>query len=578
VTPDAGPSPAADAARAAQLLALDPAGLGGAVLRAAPGPVRDAWLKLLKASLPEAAPWRRLPLGAPDSRLLGGLDLAATLAAGRPVAERGVLADAHGGVVLLAMAERLPPETAARLSAALDAGEVAVQRDGLSLTFPARVGIVALDEGITPEEATPPALRERLAFHLQPDALEAPPQADLGDARDRLKTVTQEDAVLEALCGAALALGVDSLRAPLMALRAARAAAALDRRDSVNKDDVALAARLVLGPRATRLPAEEQPEQEQPQDQPPPDEPQNQDQPDSLPDAQALQEMAIAAARAALPAGLMETLKLRDAARRAAGMQGKAGQRRKATQRGRPIGTKAGTLGQGARLALVETLRVAAPWQRLRRAARPDGPRIRIARDDIRLRRFQQNTATTVIFAVDASGSAALHRLGEAKGAVELLLGECYARRDQVALVAFRGSAADLILPPTSSLVRAKRSLAGLPGGGATPLASGLDAAGVLAAEQARRGRTPILVVLTDGRANIARDGSAGRPQAEADGLAAATALREAGLTGLVVDTAPRPTPYGRKLAEAMGARYLALPTAQSEKLSGAVAAVRAAG
>ena len=114
---------------------------------------------------------------------------------------------------------------------------------------------------------------------------------------------------------------------------------------------------------------------------------------------------------------------------------------------------------------------------------------------------------TTTIFVVDASGSAALHRLAEAKGAVELLLADCYIRRDQVALIAFRGSAAELLLPPTRSLARAKRSLAGLPGGGGTPLAAGLDAAFALSDSIRRKGQTPTVIVLTDGRANIARDG-----------------------------------------------------------------------
>jgi magnesium chelatase subunit D len=176
---------------------------------------------------------------------------------------------------------------------------------------------------------------------------------------------------------------------------------------------------------------------------------------------------------------------------------------------------------------------------------------------------------------VDASGSAALHRLAEAKGAVEMLLADCYVRRDQVAVVAFRNRGAEVLLPPTPSLVRAKRSLAGLPGGGPTPLAAGLDAATAICADTSRRGRTPLLVLLTDGRANIARNGEAGRPAAEADALAAALPIRLAGIPALLVDTAPRPHPFAKRVAEAMGARYLPLPAADSARLSGAVAAAR---
>ncbi|WP_343895811.1 VWA domain-containing protein, partial [Craurococcus roseus] len=156
-----------------------------------------------------------------------------------------------------------------------------------------------------------------------------------------------------------------------------------------------------------------------------------------------------------------------------AASQGRAGAPRQAARRGRRIGTRTGDPRSGGRLDLVETLRAAAPWQRLRRRyAVADGPRVAIRREDFRLVRFRQETGTTTVFVVDASGSAAVNRLGEAKGAVELLLADCYVRRDQVALLAFRGQGAELLLPPTSSLVRAKRSLAALPGGGGTPLSA----------------------------------------------------------------------------------------------------------
>ena len=585
--PAAEADPAADAALAAALLAVDPAGLGGAVLRAAPGPVRDRWLSMLRAALPPGTPLRRLPLNAPDSRLLGGLDLAATLAAGRPVAEKGVLAEAHGGLVLLAMAERTEPATAARIAAVLDAGAVAVQRDGLSLLLPAGIGIVALDEGVTPEETTPAPLRERLAFHLPLDTLApqaafawVPVEADaIGAARAALPAVQVPEAILEALCGAAFALGIDSLRAPLLALRAARAAAALAGHATVEAEDAALAARLVLGPRATRLPESEAP----PEPEPPPPEPPPEDQepaserPPEAPDSGQLQDMILAAAQAAMPSGLLAALgaQTREAARRSASPAGRVGVQRLSQQRGRPIGTRAGALRGAARLALVDTLRAAAPWQALRRREGKPGPLIRVTAADIRIARFKQHTETTAIFVVDASGSAALNRLAEAKGAVELLLADCYVRRDQVAVIAFRGAAAEMLLPPTTSLVRAKRSLAGLPGGGATPLASGLDAALALAEEQRRRGRTPLVILLTDGRANMARGGTPGRPQAEADAMAAATALRAGAIAALLVDTAPRPQAFAKAVAQAMGARYLALPSVDSQRLSAAVATAR---
>jgi magnesium chelatase subunit D len=571
-------APWAAAMQAAALLAIDPVGLGGASLRAMPGPVRDAWLALLRGLLPAGAPWRRVPLAVGDSRLLGGLDLTATLQSGRPVAERGLLAEADGGVLLLAMAERVTANTAAHLAVALDTGEAIAERDGLALRAAARLAVVALDEGLAPEEAPPAALLERLAFRLDlhpiapRDALGEVP--DIAAARALLPSVTAGDDILEALCGTALALGIGTLRAPVLALRAAKAAAALAGRDAVTEADAALAARLVLGPRALTLPAEapapEEPQEEprRESEEPAPEPPPESGEEDELPDPQALQDMILAAAAAAMPAHLLDGLKLGEAAR--SRTPGKAGAQKASPRRGRPIGVRAGEPRGGARLALVETLRAAAPWQRLRGRS---GARIEVRKEDLRIRRFRQRSETATIFAVDASGSAALHRLGEAKGAVELLLADCYVRRDKVALLAFRGTAAELLLPPTGSLVRAKRSLAGLPGGGGTPVAAALDAALALADAVRRKGQTPLLVMLTDGRANVARDGAGGRARAEAEALEAARALRAARVACVLVDVSPRPAEAGRKLAAEMGAKYLALPYADAATLSRAVKA-----
>ena len=594
-----------DAALAvARLFAVDPAGMGGIAVRAQASPVRDAWLRCLRAFLPAATPVVRVPLHVGEDRLLGGLDLTATLAAGRPVAERGLLAAANGGVLLLAMAERLSSSTTSSVTAAMDLGAVMVERDGLTLQHPARFGIVALDEGIEADEGLPSSLADRLAFWIDlgdissrdtPIAEAAAIDAgadEVREARARLAKVATGDDVAEALVSTAMALGILSLRAVLQTLRVARAAAALAGRSVVEEADASLAARLVLAPRATQLPpapedtdeAVDEPEPPPPDDQPPPppdapepeakDEQEQKDEP--LPD---LDDIILAAAAAAIPPGLLDRLKLRDGSRAQARAAGKAGQLQKAKRRGRPIGTRRGQPRGGNRLALVDTLRVAAPWQPLRRRERDTassgsaGRRVEVRPDDLRISRFKQRTETTVIFVVDASGSTAFNRLAEAKGAVELLLADCYVRRESVALIAFRGTSAELLLPPTRSLTRAKRSLAGLPGGGGTPLAAGLDAAAELAAAVTRKGQTPILILLSDGRGNIALDGQPIRAAAEADAQAAATRLRLASLTTLFVDTSPRPQAKAQALAAAMDARYLAMPRADAATLSRAVKA-----
>jgi magnesium chelatase subunit D len=585
----------ADAAWSAALLAIDAQGLGGAVLRAGAGPVRDRWLRDFQRLLPATMPQRRMPVGIADERLLGGLDLAATLRQGRPVAQRGLLAESHGGIVTLPMAERLSTGTAARLCAALDSGEVGFERDGLSTRWDARVAVLALDEATPDDEPLSAALTDRLAFKLDLRELglracgEAAAVPDeIAAARALLPRVRLPDATLQALCGTALQLGVDSPRASLLALRAARAAAALGGRAVVSDDDAILAARLVLGPRATRLPpAPVEPETELADDEPAPPEPDGADPqpPPAPPDtgepppdpaeskpeetpADKLEDRLVEATAAALPAGLLAAM-----LGGAGGAQsGRVGALTQSPRSGRPVGTRRGEPRGGARLNLIETLRAAAPWQRIRAAAAPErASRIHVQADDLRVSRLQQRAATATIFVIDASGSSALHRLAEAKGAVNLLLADCYVRRDQVAVIAFRGRSAELLLPPTRSLVRAKRSLAGLPGGGGTPLAAGLEAALRLSAQVRRAGATPIVVLLTDGRGNIARDGKPGRAQAEVDALAMARQLRAARLTTLVVDTSPQPAPAAQRLALELAAHYRALPYAGAAALSAAV-------
>jgi len=579
--PEPEADPWTDPALAAALLAVDPEGLGGAVVRARPGPAREAWLDALRQGLTAGTPLRRMPASIGDDRLLGGLDLAGTLSAGRPVWSAGLLAEADGGLVILPMAERATPGLASRLGAALDSGEVRAERDGASIVAPARFALVALDEGADPDERAPEALADRLAFRLD---LTGIPRADLGEpaanaedvaeARARLPETLVPEALAEALTKAAAALGVDSLRAPLLAMRVARAAAALLGADEAGEIEGALAARLVLGPRATRMP-EPPPEEAEPEDEPPPP-PEDEGGRDETPDAddapKPLEDRVLEAAEASLPRDLLT--KLAAQATPSSAAESGAGDERRTPTRGRPAGVRAGAPRGGARLDLIGTLRAAAPWQTLRRRTAPDAPgRVQVRPDDFRVKRFKRRGESGLIFVVDASGSAALARLAEVKGAVELMLAEAYVRREQVALVSFRGAGADLLLPPTRSLVQAKRRLAALPGGGGTPLAAGLTAGLALAERLKRRGVSPYLVVLTDGRANVGLDGRGGRARAVEDARSAARAVRAAGVPSVLIDASARPDPAAAALAAEMGARPLALPRADARGLADAARA-----
>lgn len=576
----------------AALCALDPAGCGGVRLRAQAGPARDAWLAQLRALLPPGTPLRRIPLDAPDARLLGGLDLAATLRAGRPVAERGLLVEAHGGVVLLAMAERISSAAAARLTAVMDEGVVVMLRDGMEAREAAEFGVIALDEAQGDDENLPAALCDRLACIVELEGLRAGdcPQlpfdaGHIAAARARLPTVSVSPVVIQSLGAAAQAFGVDSLRAFMLAVRAARAAAALDGRDQVGEPDVTLAAQLVLAPRATQCPAsaveasadlppdaaepDRTPDSAPAEAAPPPAEADGEPKDERPADLQQpLEDRVLEAVRAVLSPDLLAHIRLAGGRLPRARSAGRSGALRGNGQRGRPVGVRKGRPGGGLRLSVIDTLRAAAPWQALRRRQGMPVTQVAVRPEDFRVVRYRQRTQTTTIFVVDASGSSALHRLGEAKGAVELLLADCYVRRDRVAVIAFRGTRAELLLPPTRSLVRAKRSLAGLPGGGGTPLAAGIEAGWSLADALRRQGDTPTLVLLTDGRGNVARDGQGGRAQAEQDAQAAARRVRASALRTLFIDTSPRPHPSAQSLAAGMGALYAPLSAADAQGIS----------
>ena len=580
----------ADALTALHLLAQAPQRLGGLWLRAPHGPVREAWLQALAQ---QPLPVLRAPGSVDAQRWLGGLDLSATLQSGRVHEQAGLLRQAHGGLLCLPMAERFAPALTATLAQTLDRGGV----DTGGAFHASRFGVVALDESLDDEAPLAPALQERLALWI--DLREVPPAqvlkagAALAPATGAMPVVAGESA-LQALCGTALALGIDSLRVPQLALSVAVAHAALHRRDHVADEDLAYACRTVLAPRARHWPADENAPPESPDGAdsasaddaseapqadapPPPPEPPSEPAREAAPppathadpDPEALQAMMVAAAAARLPPDLLQRL-MTGAAPQRQGSQGSSGQTRQGGQRGRPLPPRPGRPGGGARLHVLATLRAAAPRQRLRGRTQASEP-LRIRAEDFHLHRHQQHSASCLILALDASGSAALHRLAEAKGAVQLLLEQSYARRDSVCVIGFRGAQAQLLLPMTRSLVRARRALTGLPGGGGTPLASALQLAHEQAAQLQRQGITPILVVLSDGRANVTLQGLGGRVQAQAEAQHWARAWHGSGHAGLWIDTAPQPEALAQQLAQTLGARYLPMPQLQSRRLAQAL-------
>ncbi|KAB0680312.1 magnesium chelatase subunit D [Aureimonas leprariae] len=561
-----------DACLAAALVAVDGRGLGGIRVRSRAGPVRDRWLDELARCLGPEVPIRRVAGGIAAERLVGGLDLAATLGRGRPVAEPGLLEAVDGGCLVVAMAERLDRTAAGVIAAALDEKLV-------------RFALIALDESAEDDERLVPVLADRLGLVVDLDALSWRETArtivtpDIRAARSRLGAVEMGEDVVAALASAATALGLASLRAPLHLVRAARAVAALRGVTHVEAEDAVAALRLVLGVRLPD-PAESAAEAEEPASHAPPEDgvaPRDPDREPAPATDGVAPDVVLDAVRTVLPRNVLLALQATSRERAKRGIAGKAGATEAHGRRGRALTPSARKPVPDARIDLLATLRQAAPWQliRARTGMQEASPskRLHVRKDDFRFVRARTKTGTTAIFAVDASGSAAVERLAEAKGAVEHLLAECYVRRDSVALIAFRGRRAETLLEPTRSLVRAKRCLAALPGGGGTPLADGILLASRVAAASVRKGQDAIVVFLTDGRGNVALDGTSAADKLAADLAGAALRFRQSGVRAILIDTARRAQPRTAELARNLGAEYLALPQGGARSLAQEVGA-----
>lgn len=590
-----------DALLAARVFAAGGPAIGGLWLKGRAGGVVDAYLDHLSTILGSGAGWVRAPASLPLSALAGSIDIPATALAGRLVHQPGLLSRARDGVLLLPMAERLEAPAAALIGAAMDTRRFTQAGGdcGTAGRRGTRFQVVAIDESAEPGEALPEALADRLGLLVDLNAV-AWSQVRLPDTpypaqrRPDPVSVVLDDTMLALLSVAASAAGAPSLRTLQHLSRISRILAALDHRQRVSETDALTALRLSLGlalalPRQTANEGAEVP----PEDRPPPgigpDEATASPSPEGSredPEKASLSRFdpseLLAAIEAGSVAGLPDFTSPR-AAKAARSRSGKSGAVRKDARRGRAVSTSRSRPYPDARPHILATLRAAAPWQRIRGlnrqllAARPDRPpsvparrqpRTLITRDDYRYQRLRHETRSTAIFLVDASGSTALERLGETKGAIEQLLARCYVRRDEVAMIAFRGSSAETVLPPTRSLVMAKRRLAGLPGGGPTPLVAGLQRGLDMALGVRRQGSTPVLVLLTDGRGNIALDGTADRALA-ADQLAhIATCCRGQDIRSICIDISRRPREAVANLAHAMGADLHVLRHADARHMS----------
>jgi magnesium chelatase subunit D len=613
-----------DEARLALLLAAIDPGIGGVLLRGAKGSAKSTLARGLASLLPNDAPFVELPIGATEDRVLGSIDVQSlfsgatttddgTLPGFRP----GLLAAAHGGVLYVDEVNLLPDQLVDALLDAAASGVNRVERDGVSHEHPARFVLLGsmnpeegelrpqlLDRfGLAVEIRSPddPGLRaEAVRRRLAHDAGEPLPVAAVEPSDDHLarrlaaaRPARLPDPVLRFAAGLAVAVGAESLRADLVLCRAAAALAGWEGRTETTDDDVARVAPLALGHRRRRRPFEPPTlppdeleaalqaarEHQIGPEHPPPGSPPPAGDPATSPIDRA-RDREPAAPGADHPGGggvrggQPPETEWRDLAGNALdavpaaldllGDRTRSGDPPTPDGRGRIVGDDVPELGEDPRgVAVVGTVRAAMQ----RRARDPQGPRLQ--QDDLRQPRRLPRRGRTVILAVDASGSmGTAQRVAAATGAVLGLLADAYLSRDQVALVAFAGDAATELLPPTASVELARARLADVPTGGATPLAEGIAAALTAARRAQDAGSTPLLVLLTDGRAT-------GSPDALDRARQSARAVADAGIDALVLDAedgrSDQRLRLASELAELMGGRCLHLSLLTAPEVETAV-------
>ena len=570
-----------------------------------------------------------LPVGATEDRLVGSLDIEQAIKSGEKNFEPGLIAAAHRGILYIDEVNLLNDHLVDVLLDAAAMGRNYVEREGISVSHDAefmlvgtmnpeegdlrpqlldRFGLAVEVDGVFEPAERREVVRRRMAFESAPfNFMDSWAEAEQAE-RDRLLSsqrllaeVIVPDDILELITDICAEYQVDGLRGDIVMYKTASTIAAYEGRTVVDVDDVREAALMALLHRQRRQPfqqphlvteqldnmledfqnqqrdrepsADSDSRNEDPSDdsdrEPDPPEEDGEDSPDSGPGDEWFEVGDPYA---------VQNLQVQPPDRRARRSSGRRVTTVSGTSVGRYVGARVPE-GPASDLALDATLRAAAPHQQSRRTSvESDTSALLVEPWDVREKVRETHTGSLILFVVDASGSmGAQRRMVAVKGAVMSLLLDAYQRRDRVGLIAFRGTGAELLLPPTSSVEMAQWCLQEMPTGGRTPLARALYVAmETLETERLKdRDVLPLLVLLSDGRANVSLAGdqltqlAAGDVEVQNLGRT----ISDAKIPAVVVDTEQDFIKLGlaQGIADSMSARCIKLEDLAAESLADAV-------
>ncbi|MCQ1535801.1 putative cobaltochelatase [Methanosarcina sp. KYL-1] len=574
-----------------------------------------------------------LPVSATEDRVVGTLDLEHAIQTGKKRFEPGVLALAHRGILYVDEINLLDDHLVDTLLDAAAMGVNTVEREGISFSHPAafvlvgtmnpeegdlrpqlldRFGLCADVKGIEDPEARVELLRRRLSYEQDPEAFAmewAISEADLCSRILRAKALLSEtrisDPMLELIAGICVDTGVDGHRADICMVKTSLTLAAFGGRTEVSEADVLEAAELVLSHRKRRKPfddssgedkleeslqkhrkkqeekkagnEEKESERQNPErgqkegqknepEQGQGREPEESREEEKNENSHAGHEQVFGMGDCFRATNLSP--EFRKKSRKGAG---KRSDTRTEAGRGRYV-KSAVPEGRVTDLAFDATLRAAAPYQPERKLLSENGNAVLLRVPDLRKKVREKKIGNMILFVVDASGSmGARQRMVAAKGAVLSLLLDAYQKRDRVGLIAFRGDSAELLLPPTRSVERARKCLQEMPTGGKTPLSLGLARSyEVIRAEICRDADVcPFMILISDGKANVSAGGKS--PFLETEIIA--SRFREEGIPSAVIDTEKGALRFGlaKKISSALGGLYMGLEELRADTLLGAV-------